>query len=148
MEHAVFFGFLVLAALVFALFEIQIEGRDGWAAKLPTWRVENRLTRLLTRKPLTGYHLYAQAFLLIVAHAPFGLGLAAWSLRGELRVLAFLLLFWVVEDFLWFLCNREFGLRRFKPQFIARHRDAWWWVAPRDYWVGAPIGLVLYALAA
>ncbi|MCU0605802.1 MAG: hypothetical protein MUC33_24470 [Desulfobacterales bacterium] len=51
MEHARFIGFLTLAAWLFALLEIQIEGRHGWAQNLPTWRIENKWTRTLYRKP-------------------------------------------------------------------------------------------------
>src|SRR4051794_25281248 len=53
---------LFLFALLFALAEIEIEGADGWAEKLPTWyRVRpwyaRGLALLLSGKPLTGYHL-------------------------------------------------------------------------------------------
>src|SRR4051812_4427103 len=104
--------------------EIQIEGGQGWAAHLPTWRIENRWTRLFFRsRPLTGYHFYAHLFVLSMVHAPFGLGLAPFTWRGEARVLAFLILFWIAEDFLWFVLNPSFGLRKFRKQHI-------WWHAP------------------
>jgi hypothetical protein len=35
------FGWIALLAFFFAKVEIEIEGPAGWAAKLPTWRVEN-----------------------------------------------------------------------------------------------------------
>lgn len=144
MEHAVFVGFLALAAWLFALLEIQIEGPHGWAQNLPTWRIQNRWTRAICRKPLTGYHLYAQAFILLMLHSPFGLNLVAWNLPDELRILSFVALFWVLEDFLWFVCNPNYRLKGFRPQHIEWHRDAWWWIAPRDYWIGTPIGIALY----
>jgi hypothetical protein len=146
-EHATFIAFLLVSAWLFAMLEIQVEGRDGWAEKLPTWRVDNRWTRLVCKKPLTGYHLYAQAFVFFFAHAPFGLGLAPWDIRAELRVVGFVALFWVLEDFLWFACNRDYGISRFNPQCISWHRDAWWWIAPRDYWIGLPLGVACYVLA-
>jgi hypothetical protein len=52
-----------------------------------------------------------------------------------------------LEDFLWFICNRAYGIRRFNPQSIVWHRGSWWWIAPRDYWIGTPIGIMLYLLA-
>ena len=68
---------LILSASLFAMVEIQIEGADGWAAQLPTWRVENRWTRLFFgKRPLTGYHLYVLLFVLLMAHAPFFLAMA------------------------------------------------------------------------
>jgi hypothetical protein len=64
MPHALFIVTLAIAATLFALVEIQIEGPNGWAARLPTWQVENRWTRLFwSAKPLTGYHLYTQLFI-------------------------------------------------------------------------------------
>lgn len=146
MEHAVFIGFLALVSWLFALWEIQIEGRHGWAEKLPTWRIENKWTRTFYRKPITGYHLYAQGFIFLMAHGSFGLNLVPWTFHSELRILAFLVLFWILEDFLWFICNRDYGFKCFKPQYISWHRDSWWWVAPRDYWLGTPLGIVLYLI--
>jgi len=146
MEHAIFFGFLISVSWVFALWEIQIEGRCGWAENLPTWRVENKWTRRFYKKPITGYHFYAQVFILFIAHLPFGLNLVPWNFLYELRILAFVILFWILEDFLWFICNRAYGFRNFKPQSISWHRDSWWWIAPRDYWLGTPLGIVLYLI--
>jgi hypothetical protein len=146
MEHVVFIGFLALVAWLFALLEIQIEGRHGWAQNLPTWRIDNKWTRAIYKKPLTGYHFYAQGFVFFMAHSPFGLSLVRWNLPDELRTLSFLVLFWVVEDFLWFTCNPDYGLKRFTPQNIGWHRDSWWWVAPREYWLGAPLGIAFYLI--
>ncbi|MCU0605803.1 MAG: hypothetical protein MUC33_24475 [Desulfobacterales bacterium] len=70
-----------------------------------------------------------------------------WSLHHELRILAFVVLFWILEDFLWFICNRDYGFKGFTPQRISWHRDVWWWIAPREYWLGVPLGAVLYLAA-
>jgi hypothetical protein len=144
MDHAIFIGFVGAVAWLFALLEIQIEGRHGWAENLPTWRIDNKWTRAIYKKPLTGYHLYAQGFILVMAHLPFGLNLVPWRLQYELRILAFVVLFWILEDFLWFICNRDFGFKGFTPKRISWHRDVWWWIAPREYWLGVPLGTVLY----
>ena len=56
MSHVLFIVTLTIDATPFALLEMQIEGPNGWTASLPTWRVENRWTRLFfSSKPLTGY---------------------------------------------------------------------------------------------
>ena len=145
-QHVLFLVFLTASAGVFALLEIQIEGGAGWAASLPTWRVDNRWTRIaLGGRPLTGYHLFAQLFVLLIVHLPFAMGLSAWSWRVEARVLAFLVLFWVVEDFLWFALNPRYGLRTFRREGIPWHASAWWWIMPREYWLFLPVGAVLYA---
>jgi len=145
LQHIVFALVLTAGAAAFALLEIQVEGGAGWAAQLPTWRANNRWTRLLLGgRLLTGYHVYCHTFVLIMLHLPFGLGLAAWSVRGEARVVAFLILFWILEDFLWFVFNPQYGVRGFRRERVAWHAAAWWWIMPREYWLFLPIGVALY----
>jgi hypothetical protein len=146
MVHIVFFSSLLAIASLFALLEIQIEGPHGWAATLPTWRIDNRWTRAFySAKPLTGYHLYTLLFSLAVVHLPFGLGLTPLTWHAEARVLAFFVFFWILEDFLWFVLNPAFGLKRFRPEHIWWHAPNWWWLMPRDYWIFTPVGVLLYA---
>ena len=145
MPHVVFVGELFAMAGFFALVEIQVEGADGWAAKLPTWKIDNALTRrLISGKPLTGYHFWLFLFMLAAVHLPYGLGLVQFDLSTELRILAFFILFWILEDFLWFVFNPAFGIRAFRKDRIWWHEPAWWWVMPKDYWLFGPIGLLLY----
>ncbi|HET9986091.1 MAG TPA: hypothetical protein VFQ38_20995 [Longimicrobiales bacterium] len=145
MQHLLFAGGLTAAAALFALLEIQIEGREGWAAGLPTWRIRNAWTRrLLGAREVTGYHVYFQLFVLVMAHLPYLVAAVPPSLALELRILAFLILFWVLEDFLWFVFNPAYGLRRFRREEVWWHAATWWGVMPRDYWIFTPIGLALY----
>ncbi len=37
MFYLKYFSFALIVSTLFALLEIQIEGKDGWAAKLPTF---------------------------------------------------------------------------------------------------------------
>ncbi|HEX6938272.1 MAG TPA: hypothetical protein VF158_02590 [Longimicrobiales bacterium] len=144
-DHAVFFASVFGAAAVFARLEIEIEGSAGWASALPTWRLENRWTRLLLGgRPLTGYHLCVHLFLLLVGHLPYALALVRPSLAVEARIASFLILFWVLEDFLWFVANPAFGIRRFRRENIPWHAPGWWWIMPREYWILTPLGLALY----
>lgn len=150
LQHLLYFGGIVAAAACFALMEIQIEGPAGWAQNLPTWRMNIKnerlrqwLNLLFPGRPLTGYHISILIFIAIVAHLPFAFGLP-WTWAGELRSIAFCLFFWIVEDFLWFVFNPHYGIQRFRPQFIAWHQKAWWWIAPRDYWLGLFIAAFIY----
>ena len=148
LPHLLFGATLLAAAVVFAQLEVQIEGGRGWASGLPSWRIENRWTRiLLGDRVLTGYHLYMHLFVVILLHLPFALSLMAPSWPAELRILAFLILFWVLEDFLWFVFNPEFGLGRFTRRHAWWHAQSWWWIMPREYWIFTPVGIALYALS-
>ena len=68
----------------------------------------------------------------------------AWTWALELRVLAFLILFWILEDFLWFVFNPDWGIRRFRPEYVWWHAPNWWGPLPRDYWLFLPLAAGLY----
>jgi hypothetical protein len=147
-HHLLFFGALIALSSLLAALEVQIEGPHGWAAKLPTWRINNRFTQsILSGRPLTGYHVYLFTFVFIFVHLPFLIGLTSWSVAGELHVLSFNFLFWILEDFLWFIFNPAFGLKKFTHHDVWWHAPTWWWIAPRDYWTMTALGLILYVVS-
>jgi len=146
--HIFFLVLLLASSAVFAMLEIQIEGPEGWAKHLPTWRIDNRITRILfDSKPMTGYHFYALLFLFCIGHLPYAVAALSYSWAVELRILAFMCFFWVVEDFFWFLLNPAYGLTKFRAEHIWWHRPAWRWIMPRGYWIGLVAGCILYALS-
>lgn len=142
--HAALLSAAVLVlAWVFARVEIEIEGDAGWAANLPTWRIEKHwlLDVFFGGRPLTGYHAWALPFSALVFHFPFAFsGLWSWTL--ELRSLGCLALFWVVEDLLWFLLNPAWGWRRFRPGEVRWHKH-WLLGLPTDYWAFSLLGAAL-----
>jgi hypothetical protein len=145
MEHLIFGLFVIASAYTFARVEIEIEGPNGWAANLPTWRISNRWTKIFYgSRPLTGYHFWLQVFVAMISHAPFGLFLCPWSWRAEMRVIGFVIIFFLVEDFLWFVVNPAYGIRRFRREHIWWHAPHWWWIMPRDYWLFMVIGCGMY----
>ncbi|HXV61323.1 MAG TPA: hypothetical protein VEK15_11555 [Vicinamibacteria bacterium] len=138
-----FLVFIVIAAFMFAKLEIEIEGRHGWAEKLPTWRIEHHvlLDWFFGGRPLTGYHAWAFLFVLFAFHLPF-FWAGAWSVRSELHAVGGYTLFWIIEDLLWFLLNPHYGWKKF-----TRH-DVWWhkrWALglPLDYWILGSFAAVL-----
>ena len=144
----VFVAGLLATSAVMALLEIEIEGGAGWASRLPTWRYESERThRWLGARAITGYHLYFQLLILLLAHMPYFLSITSPSLATELRIIAFVLLFWVLEDFLWFVLNPAYGLRRFRREAIWWHAENWWGFMPRDYWIFTPLAVALLAVS-
>jgi hypothetical protein len=140
-------AWVMLLAFFFAQFEIQIEGGAGWAANLPTWRIESHwlLDIFWGGRAMTGYHAWVFPFIALVFHLPlFFMG--HWSWRAEARVLGCVMMFWIVEDFLWFVTNPAFGLARFSPANIPWHKH-WLWIAPTDYWTftAAAIALIWFS---
>jgi hypothetical protein len=127
--------YTLFLALLFANVEIQIEGADGWAAHLPTWRIEHHwlLDIFWGGRAMTGYHAWVFPCIAMFLHFPL-IFTGHWSWRAEARVLGCLMLFWISEDFLWFVLNPAFGWTRFEPAFVPWHIH-WWLGAPMDYWI-------------
>jgi hypothetical protein len=136
-------SWVALLGFFFAQVEIQIEGAAGWAANLPTWRIEQHwlLDMFWGGRPMTGYHAWVFPFVALFFHLPlFFMG--QWSWRLEARVLACILLFWLIEDFVWFVCNPAYGLANFDAAHIPWHKH-WLLFAPTDYWVALLLAALL-----
>lgn len=150
MQHAHFLqliltvGFVVVLAFFFAHAEIHIEGDAGWAANLPTWRIEKHwlLDILWGGRAMTGYHAWVFSFIALFFHFPLFF-MAQWSWLLEARVIASLMLFWIMEDFLWFILNPAFGWKRFHPEQVGWHKH-WACGAPVDYWLFSAISAALF----
>lgn len=139
---------VLVLALLLANEEIQIEGSAGWAASLPTWRIDGSwlLDVFWSGRTMTGYHVYIFSFVALFFHFPFAFSWR-WSWRAEAQAFAAISLFWVAEDFLWFVLNPAYGLAKFAPASIPWHHH-WLFGAPTDYWVGLLSCAVLGAVAA
>jgi hypothetical protein len=130
-------AYFFVIALVLAHLEIQIEGPHGWAEKLPTWRWDTPGVRRWVGKPVTGYHVCLVTCLLLLLHVPQFHG-ASWEREADLLSMFFFLT--VTWDFLWFACNRHYGVGRFRKGQI------WWFPAwtfgvPRPYFISTVLSL-------
>ena len=136
-------AFVLVLGFFFAKVEIQIEGSDGWAANLPTWRIEQHwlLTLFWGGRAMTGYHAWVFSFIGLIFHLPIFL-MGKWNWKIEARVIACVMLFWVAEDFLWFVLNPAFGLSHFTPVYVTWHPH-WLFGAPVDYWIALVLGTAL-----
>ncbi|RJX31298.1 MAG: hypothetical protein C4516_07135 [Oxalobacter sp.] len=135
---------VIVLAFFFAQVEIHIEGDAGWAENLPTWRIENHwaLDLFWGGRPMTGYHAWVFVFITIFFHYPLFFA-AQWSLQLEARVIATIMLFWLLEDFLWFVLNPAFGWQRFRQEFVSWHKH-WVCGAPIEYWIFSVICTLLF----
>jgi hypothetical protein len=135
--------FIVVLAYFFGQVEIQIEGPNGWAKNLPTWRIEKHwlLDVFFGGRAMTGYHAWALSFILLFFHLPFAFAVH-WSWSGEARALGGLAVFWATEDFLWFVINPAYGIKKFKKEHVPWH-PRWVLYLPLDYWIFLPLGVFL-----
>ena len=139
-----YYLYTILLACVTALYEIQIEGSDGgWAKNLPTFRIHNRFKFLLGNKPLTGYHICLLSLFFIVFHGTF-LNMR-WTIFEEMKTLGLYFWFFVIEDFMWFVFNPSFSVKRFFNRDISWH-SRWTFGLPTSYVYGIIIGTTLLIL--
>jgi hypothetical protein len=140
-----YMAWVVVMAFFFANAEVHIEGEAGWAANLPTWRIESHwlLDLFWGGRPMTGYHAWVFSFMALAFFAPLAF-LGRWRWADASLALAGLIVFWIAEDWLWFIVNPAWGWSRFDPGFVTWHRH---WLAglPVDYWLGSGVATsILY----
>ena len=139
--------FIAILSFFFAQVEIQIEGAAGWAANLPTWRIESHwlLDIFWGGRAMTGYHAWVFPFIALLFHWPI-IACRTWTIWLQMRILASLAFFWIIEDFLWFVLNPSFDLAKFSPAYISWHKH---WVAglPTDYWVIGVLAILFLVLS-
>jgi hypothetical protein len=126
-------AFMILLGFLLALWEIQIEGKDGWAANSPGWRIEKGWpVKLFGGRPITGYHVFMTLFLVTIIHLP--LFFVSWCWRLESLLIGFYLGMLLVEDFLWFVLNPHYGIKKFRKGKIWWHKQ-WLGPVPLLYWI-------------
>lgn len=145
---------LVLWLWAFGLagIEIEIEGGVGWAERLPTWyRKRGRLGKVygwvMGQRPLTGYHVFAFTIPMLLLHLPYVSGVD-WTFEGELVTVATYFVLAVVWDYLWFVLNPAYTVRRFRRGNVWWFEVPWIWRFPLDYYMGWLLSVVLVGLAA
>jgi hypothetical protein len=134
--------FLFILAIIFAGLEIESEGKDGWAFKMPTWyRTEGMIAKIygliMAGKPLTGYHSFMFFLPIIIFHFPFFME-TDWTLANELLCWALYFSFAPVWDYLWFVLNPHYGVKNFKKENVWWHSKSIWLfnIIPLDYLIG------------
>lgn len=124
-------AFLFVMAVLFAVFEIEAEGKYGWAEKFPTWYRVNGPAKWyvrVTHKPLTGYHLPLFLVSVMLFLWPMA-AISNWSWAGVLAGFANYFAWVVVWDYCWFILNPHYGWSNFR-------RSKVWWFG-NEPWLGS-----------
>jgi hypothetical protein len=130
--------YLFLVASLHALLEIMIEAKEGWARKLPCWRLNVFVTKFIIGKELTGYHCYLMLLFLTLFHSP--LLFMSWTPKIEYLIMGTFMYYWIAEDFLWFVYNhKHYGIKAFRKGKIEWHQR-WFVGIPVSYWISIVIG--------
>ncbi|MDO8638322.1 MAG: hypothetical protein Q7R43_02010 [Candidatus Daviesbacteria bacterium] len=143
--------YLFIMAVVLAVLEIQIEGEHGWAKNLPTWRPKNSswytklYGKIMSGKEMTGYHLSMFSLVFLILFLPFVFGLPL-NLENLLKLLATFFLFSALWDFLWFVLNPYYPLKKFKAEYLSFHHKQWFLGVPTDYWGALLVTFLISAI--
>jgi hypothetical protein len=140
----VWIAFIVVLAALIALWEIQIEGKHGWAQNLPTWRSKNPLKKIFNIPDITGYHTYFFLFLIVVFHLPYLGGLPV-TFKSELIIIQSFIATLLLEDFLWFVFNPAWGAKTFFLKEIPWHPIKIFGL-PKNYWMSVVIIFIIELL--
>jgi len=132
--------YLIILAALHAKLEIMAEGKMGWGANFPCWRINNRIINFLICKDLTGYHFYMCIMFLLLFHGVYLF--INFTLKTESIIMGLYLWYWVIEDFLWFIESKHYGLRNFKKGRIYWHKR-WKLGLPISYWWSIIAGTIL-----
>lgn len=118
--------------MVFAVIEIEAEGKYGWAEKLPTWYRVNgkaaKLWKLINGRPLTGYHLAMLPLPIMIFLYPM-VATSSLTFSGFFMQAAAYFAWLSVWDFCWFVLNPHYGVRRFRKENV-------WWFSQEPWLFG------------
>lgn len=132
--------YLFVFTIFYSLFEIEIEGKNGWAKCLPTWRITIPYQKTFNGKAITGYHTFMILIWTMFFHSYFLYN--SWSFGKELICVGMMLIYLIVEDFLWFVLNPYYETAKFFQQKVRWHKRWFLWL-PIDYWYFILIGSYL-----
>ena len=120
--------FVVVYATLFAMLEIEIEGKFGWAEKLPTVPVLGKFT---------GYHCVMNVMVVLTLLYALLPRMGVWS------ALFFIVGWFLVEDFAWFVLNPNYGIQNYTKSKVKWHDSYWPLGVPLHNYIG--IALMVFA---
>jgi len=119
-QHGFFF---LLLGTLWAALEVQIEGKNGWAAKIPTTSFFG--------SHFTWYHVIMNLMIFVLV---FQVVSFSWALPFWLASLFF------IEDYMWFMINPEYGVSKYSAENIPWH--PWVLYMPIGNWISIMIMVI------
>ena len=125
-------GFIYLYAFLYALLEIEMEGKEGWAKNLPTPVFLGEFTL---------YHVLMNIIVVLTI-----LKVYFHQLADTANSIFFIAAWFLIEDFMWFVYNPFFTLKKYTKKDIWWHaRQPWFLGIPIHNWIGlAVMGISYY----
>jgi len=115
-------GFFILFGTLWSALEVQIEGENGWASKLPTTSFFGT--------HFTWYHAIMNVMIFVLV---FKVVSFSWALPFWLASL------FLIEDYMWFMINPEYGFEKYSAEYVSWHK--WVLKMPLGNWLSFTIML-------
>lgn len=107
-------------ALLFSLLEIEIEGENGWCKKIPTFTIKKGIF-----KNFTFYHIIMNV-IVILTNIFFEFLHNGFNINSLLYSIFYVTLWFLTEDFLWFVLNPFYTLKKYNKDSIIWHSNQLW----------------------
>lgn len=99
--------FVFIISIIYSLIEIEMEGKYGWCAQLPTAKK--------VMADFTFYHLLMMLFIIITFYQLFH--------RKDIWIIVFYIAaFFFIEDYIWFILNPYFTFDKYSKENIPWHK--------------------------
>ncbi len=139
-------------ATLFAILEVENEGKYGWAEKTQSWsKSKKELPRIISffmgEKPLTGYHLVLFPLVVLLTHTHFFMGVI-WTFEKELTTIALYLLWTPLWDYLWFVYNPFYSLKNLKAAWWYKEEYLFFGLIPKSNVIQWILSIVLVSISA
>lgn len=123
--------FILSFAVLYSILEIEIEGKNGgWANNIPTAKSGIGI--------FTYYHIYMNIIIiLIITYSTMVV------LKNIYLVLYFIIIWFIVEDFCWFVLNPYYTLDKYTKENIWWHRNQIWIYNTPIHNIIALLGIIL-----
>lgn len=108
------FLWIILGFVSMSFWEAYVEGKYPWAGRQVGWKI--KMTKHIS---LTAYHFWVYIMFIFFLGLPFLI--EGWDTKLFGIILSATCLGLIVEDFLWFIINPFYSLKKFNP------KDVYWY---------------------
>ena len=119
--------YTIIYATLYSILEIEIEGKDGWAINLPTFKINSGIFT-----NFTFYHIVMNIIVIGTNMYPIYLlkGVDETYIDIFLQSIYMITLWFFIEDFEWFILNPHYTIKNYGPN-IPWHSNQRWFLGKR-----------------
>ena len=126
--------FIFSYSTLYSLLEIELEAKEGWCKNLPTPVVLGKFTL---------YHVLMNIIVIITL-----LKVYVKNKDDLAKGIFYIALWFLVEDFMWFVMNPYYKIEKYKKEYIWWHaRSEWYYGIPEHNYIGGLVIIICWLLS-